>query len=235
MTNRVLHKASFAAWRWCALTGSASAGWRDQITNYDADRLTRLEDVRAAAVQEAQQQGGTGDVRAIRNIRPRSPWRARTGAAGHMALPPDETGRHDRLCRVQPGFPAPSAASMGASGSKAGTQRMAGYLYPVDGGLWVYLGAQSAKGEPWHRYSGRFASVGAETTPDDQVGALVGIGRNALRIDLPQPSTQSRTSIRSNWFVKRLATSYAVARTLCSPLRRVGKPVEQIVAVHRPR
>ena len=67
---------------------------------------------------------------------------------------------------------------------------MAGYLYPEQGGLWVYLGAQSAKGEPLHRYSGRLASVGAEVTPDDQVGALVGIGNNRLRIDLPTPATQ---------------------------------------------
>ena len=69
-----------------------------------------------------------------------------------------------------------------------GTQRTSGFLYPQDG-AWIYLGASSAKNEPWHRYSGRFASLGADTTPDDQVGALVGIGRNMLRIDLPEPST----------------------------------------------
>ena len=57
---------------------------------------------------------------------------------------------------------------------------MAGYLYPEQGGLWVYVGAQSAKGEPLHRYSGRGDSVGAKSTADDQVGALVGIGSNRL-------------------------------------------------------
>jgi hypothetical protein len=41
---------------------------------------------------------------------------------------------------------------------KQGTQRMAGYLYPEDG-MWVSLGAQSAKGEPLHRYFGNGASV----------------------------------------------------------------------------
>ena len=45
--------------------------------------------------------------------------------------------------------------------------RTQGYLYP-ENGAWIYLGAQSAKGEPWHRYSGRTASVGAPATPDDQ-------------------------------------------------------------------
>ena len=72
---------------------------------------------------------------------------------------------------------------------KEGTQRMAGYLYP-ENGVFVYLGAQSARGEPWHRYSGNAASVGAPVNPDDQVGVLVGIGANRLRIDLPAPATQ---------------------------------------------
>ena len=73
---------------------------------------------------------------------------------------------------------------------KDGTQRMAGYIYP-DNGVWVYLGAQSAKGEPWHRYSGQAASMGAPASQDDQVGILVGIGPNRLRIDMPAPAVES--------------------------------------------
>ena len=81
-----------------------------------------------------------------------------------------------------------SAGSIAASATsngglwfeKSGTQRMAGFLYPQEG-MWVYLGAQSAKGEPLHRYSGRAASVGGDINPDDQVGVLVGIGNNHLR------------------------------------------------------
>jgi hypothetical protein len=191
MTKMVVHKIGFALLALTALTGTASAGWRDQITNYDADRLTRLEDVRAAAVQEAQQRGGSGDFRAIQEtfgpeahgVAEQSllgTWRCRQMKLGGM------TGY-----AVFNWFPCTiSRVNGGLWFEKQGTQRMAGYLYPEDGGLWVYLGAQSAKGEPWHRYSGRFASVGAEVTPDDQVGALVGIGRNALRIDLPEPATQ---------------------------------------------
>jgi len=187
----VVHKASFAFLALIALTGTASAGWRDQITNYDADRLTSLEDVRAAAVQEAQSRSGTGDFRAIQET---------FGAEAHGV--PEQALVGSWRCRqmklggmtgyaVFSWFPCTIAKVNGGLWfEKQGTQRMAGYLYPEDGGLWVYLGAQSARGEPWHRYSGRFASVGAEVTPDDQVGALVGIGRNALRIDLPQPATQ---------------------------------------------
>jgi Domain of unknown function (DUF4893) len=191
MTKMVVHKASFAFLALIALTGTASAGWRDQITNYDADRLTHLEDVRAAAVQEAESRGGTGDFRAIQET---------FGPEAHGV--PEQTLVGTWRCRqmklggmtgyaVFNWFPCTiSRVNGGLWFEKQGTQRMAGYLYPEDGGLWVYLGAQSARGEPWHRYSGRFASVGAEVTPDDQVGALVGIGRNVLRIDLPQPATQ---------------------------------------------
>ena len=38
MTKMVAHKIGFALLALTALTGTASAGWRDQITNYDADR-----------------------------------------------------------------------------------------------------------------------------------------------------------------------------------------------------
>jgi hypothetical protein len=190
MKSTVVHKTGFAVLALVALTGTALAGWRDQITNFDADRLTRLEDARAQGVEEAQQRGGTGDFRAIQQT---------FGAEAH-GVPEQALLGHWRCRQMKLGgmtgyavFDWFSCSITRVNGGlwfeKQGTQRMAGYLYPEEGGLWVYLGAQSARGEPWHRYSGRFASIGAETTPDDQVGALVGIGRNALRIDLPEPST----------------------------------------------
>lgn len=190
MTKTVLHKTGFAALALIALTGTALAGWRDQITNFDADRLTRLEDARANGVEQAKSRGGTGDFRAIQET---------FGAEAHGV--PEQALIGNWRCRqmklggmtgyaVFSWFPCSiSRVNGGLWFEKQGTQRMAGYLYPEEGGLWVYLGAQSAKGEPWHRYSGRFASVGAVATPDDQVGALVGIGHNMLRIDLPEPAT----------------------------------------------
>ncbi len=192
MTITVLHRVALATITLAALTISASADWRDQITNYDADRLTHLEDSRADAVKEAQTRGGTGDFHAIQEtfnaeahgVPEQSlygTWRCRQMKLGGM------TGY-----AVFNWFPCTihKLSNGGVWFQKEGTQRMAGYLYPEQGGLWVYLGAQSARGEPWHRYSGRFASLGAQVTPDDQVGALVGIGNNALRIDLPTPATQ---------------------------------------------
>ena len=192
MTIQVPHKTFLlAAVALIALTGAAAADWQSQITDYDAGRLTSLEQSRADAVQQAETRGGTGDFRAIKETFEADPhsvpeqalygaWRCRQMKLGGM------TGYavfNWFPCRI-------SRVNGGVWFEKEGTQRMAGYLYPEQGGLWVYLGAQSARGEPWHRYSGRYASVGADTTPDDQVGALVGIGNNALRIDLPTPSTQ---------------------------------------------
>jgi hypothetical protein len=191
MTKTVPHKLILGLTAVLALTAPASAGWRDQITDYDAGRLTGLENARADAVRQAETRGGTGDFRAIKET-----FEADAHGVPERALYGNWRCRQMKLggmtgyavfswfpCRI-------SRVNGGIWFEKEGTQRMAGYLYPEQGGLWVYLGAQSAKGEPWHRYSGRYASVGADVTPDDQVGALVGIGNNALRIDLPTPATQ---------------------------------------------
>ena len=65
-----------------------------------------------------------------------------------------------------------------------GTQRFSGWLYPEQG-AWVYLGASSVRGEPPHRYSGPPPVLGAQVTPDDQIGLLTGIGDNHLRLEMP--------------------------------------------------
>ena len=58
------------------------------------------------------------------------------------------------------------------------------FLYP-ENGAWVYVGASSARGEPYHNYSGRTEAIGAQVTPDDQIGLLTGIGNNHLRLEMP--------------------------------------------------
>jgi hypothetical protein len=175
----------------CALLAPAFAAWRDQVTDYDSGRLAHLEDARLAALHEAETRRGTGDFRILRETvtaESRSVperalmgrWRCRQMKLGGM------TGYE-----VYSWFPCTiSRVNGGIWFEKQGTQRMAGYLYPDDKGLWVYLGAQSAKGEPFHRYSGQAAFAGEDVALDDQVGALVGIGNNRLRIDLPSPATR---------------------------------------------
>ena len=203
MTRRVPHKLTLAALTLLTLcsTGfiaSAWADWRDQVSPRDVDRLAHLSEARNDALQQARQRGGFGDVRAIREtLQPASHavpeqaltgnWRCRQiklgGATGYYVF-------SWFSCRI-------AKVNGGIWFEKNGTQRMAGFLYPQQG-MWIYLGAQSAKGEPLHRYSGRAASVGGDINPDDQVGVLVGIGDNHLRLDLPSPNTQNRISTRSS-------------------------------------
>ena len=190
MTIRVPHKLIFASFTLLALTGVAHADWRDQVSRLEVDRLAHLNDAREDALDQARHRGGQGDVRALRAVFdpvPRSvpenvlagTWRCRQIKLGGM------TGYYvfDWFkCRI-------ARVNGGLWFEKSGTQRMAGFLHPQEG-MWVYLGAQSAKGEPIHRYSGHAASAGEDFNPDDQVGVLVGIGNNHLRLDLPSPGTQ---------------------------------------------
>ncbi len=190
MTKRVPHKVIFAGLALLALTGVARADWRDQVSPQDVERLAHLNDAREDALDQARHRGGHGDARAIDGVfdpAPRSipeqalagAWHCRQIKLGGM------TGYYVFdwfTCRI-------THVNGGLWFEKAGTQRMAGYLHPQEG-MWVYLGAQSAKGEPIHRYSGRAASAGEDFNPDDQVGVLVGIGNNHLRLDLPSPGTQ---------------------------------------------
>jgi hypothetical protein len=190
MTIRVPHKPILTALALLALTATAQADWREQISPGDVNRLAHLNEARRDALAQARHRGGVGDAGAIGRVfdpAPRSVpepvltgnWRCRQIKLGGM------TGYYvfDWFnCRI-------ARADGRLWFEKNGTQKMAGFLYPQEG-MWVYLGAQSAKGEPLHRYSGHAASAGDDINPDDQVGVLVGIGDNHLRLDLPSPATQ---------------------------------------------
>lgn len=190
--TKVVHKGSllFAAGLMLA-SGSAFADWQGQISQSDLQRLAAMPAARTRALEEASHGAGQGDLRALQAVVgapargvPEAAlygtWRCRQMKLGGMA---DYMVYSWFTCRI-------SRVNGGLWFQKEGTQRMAGYLYPQDG-MWVYLGAQSAKGEPLHRYSGNAGSLGASVNPDDQVGALVGIGRNRLRLDLPSPAIES--------------------------------------------
>ena len=173
-----------------ALTLAATpsfAGWQEQASRADVARLAQLPQIRAAALQDAQRGAGRGDARAIgavmnpegRGIPERAligTWRCRQLKLGRMASYMIYDGWFSCSIRIHNG---------GLMLQKInGTQRFMGMLYP-ENGAWVYLGAWSAKGEPWHDYSGASASVGASVTPDDQIGLLTGIGDNHLRLEIP--------------------------------------------------
>lgn len=165
----------------------ALAGWRDAASPADIERIEQLPQIRAAAIEDAQHGQGRGDWRAIpRVMQPEGHaiparalvgnWRCREIKLGGMT----SYMVYDSWfsCNVRPFRGGLLLQKMN------GSQRFVGFLFP-ENGAWVYLGASSTRGEPWHNYSGASPALGAQVTPDDQIGLLTGIGDNHLRLEIP--------------------------------------------------
>ena len=182
-----IHDVFFAAT--IALTASpAFAGWQDQASTADIDRLVQLPEIRKAAIADAQSgNSGQGDVHALARVMDADGhgipanalmgnWRCRQMKLGRMT----SYMVYDTWfsCNIHPYKGGLILQKMN------GSQRFIGFLYP-ENGAWVYLGASSARGEPYHDYSGRSPAIGAQVTPDDQIGLLTGIGNNHLRLEMP--------------------------------------------------
>ena len=163
------------------------AGWQEVVHPADAARLQQLPQIRDAALADAQRGQGRGDGRAIaRVLEPEGravpanvlagDWRYRQMKLGRMSsyLVYDRWFR----CNIRPFQGGFLLQKMN------GSQRFVGVLFP-DHGAWVYVGASSARGEAWHNYSGASPALGAQVTPDDQIGLLTGIGDNRLRLEIP--------------------------------------------------
>jgi hypothetical protein len=167
---------------------AAEAGWRDVASQYDQQRLAKIDEARAKGLSEAQSGSDRGAIHgaldtagvAINGIE--GGWRCRTIKLGGMtpsrvyawfSCRVNDRGGHLFFQKVN------------------GSQRTSGYLYPNGNGAYVYLGATNMSTEPLHAYSGSGASVGAGATPDDQIGLLVGIGPGHARIELPYPVQES--------------------------------------------
>lgn len=171
----------------CCMAFPASAGWQQQASPPDIDRLVQLPSIRARAIHAAESWPGRGDFNAMRAVlEPEARtvsarammgnWRCRQMKLGGIS--PYIVYKDWFTCNIR-------RVNGGLLFQKVtGTQRTIGFLYPQDG-AWVYLGASSEADEPWHNYSGRTPSIGAEVTPDDQIGLLTGIGNNHLRLEIP--------------------------------------------------
>jgi hypothetical protein len=182
-----IHDGLFALALSLSVATPAFAGWQDQASPADIDRLVQLPQIRAAAIADAQRGDGRGDFRALpRVLEPEGRavparalmgnWRCRQMKLGRMS----SYMVYDAwfTCNIRPYNGGLLLQKMN------GSQRFVGFLFP-ENGAWVYLGASSARGEPWHNYSGRSPAIGAQTTPDDQIGLLAGIGNNHLRLEIP--------------------------------------------------
>lgn len=169
-----------------ALTaGAANAGWREQASDFDAQRLSKIGESRAKALDEAERGASPADLATIHSVLDAQPasgslvgkWRCRTIKLG--GITPDVIYTWFN-CRI-------SERSGGLFFEKtSGSQRSSGFLYP-EGSGYVYLGASYVTGEKPHAYSGNGASIGAEATPDDQIGYLSLLSDGRARLEMPYP------------------------------------------------
>lgn len=170
--------------------GAAQAGWQEDASPYDANRLARLEESKAKGLAEAQSGPDMATIHAVLDPAPEAisadaligTWRCRTIKLG--GLTPDIVYSWFR-CRISDRGGALYFEKL------TGSQRVAGTLYPYEQGGFVLLGALSVGNEPRHAYSGNHASAGAEATPDDAIGLLSGIGPGRARIEFPYPVQES--------------------------------------------
>ena len=165
----------------------AMAAWQDQISPADLARLGQLPQIRNAALADAQHGAGRGDARVLaRVMQPQGHAISANDLIGHWRCRQIKLGRMASYM-VYDGWFACNIRAMGNGlqlEKTNGSQLFAGQLF-AEGGGWVYLGASRVRGEPRHSYSGASPGLGAQVTPDDQVGLLTGIGDNHLRLEIP--------------------------------------------------
>jgi uncharacterized protein DUF4893 len=166
---------------------NAFAGWQDEASPADIERLDHLPQIRDSAIADSQHGEGRGDARAIaRVMEPQAraiPARALTG---HWRCRQLKLGLMSAYMVYDRWFDCSIRQQNGELllEKTGGSQRFTGFLYPEQG-AWVYLGASNVRGEPRHTYSGPSPAQGAAVTPDDQIGLLTGIGDNHLRLEIP--------------------------------------------------
>jgi hypothetical protein len=171
-------------------TSAAQAGWQDQVSATDANRLAKLDEAKAKALSEASGGGDMGTIHEVLDPQAvsvsgdalKGSWRCRTIKIGGMTPDVVYSWFHCRIRENGDGL---------AFEKISGSQHLAGELYPNESGGYVLLGAFSMKGEKAHIYSGNGASAGAMATPDDAVGVFEATGPRSARIEFPYPVQES--------------------------------------------
>ena len=172
-----------------AAPAQATGPFPDSLERADRQRLDAFDATRKQAIQTAQTQGAPRDVAELKKVLAGKPmavapaemageWRCRTLKLGGL-LP--LTIYSWFRCRI-------TDDSAGLRLEKlTGSQRTAGTFYDVGGTRLGYAGASSVSGEPVRRY-------GPDTQHND-VGYLVPVARDRLRLELPLPPQESQFDI----------------------------------------
>jgi Domain of unknown function (DUF4893) len=170
-------------------TTAAYASWRDHASSFDEQRLGKLDESRAKALDEASRGAPASDLAVIHSLldapavsgSPVGNWRCRTIKLGGITPDVIYTWFNCRITQRGAGL---------FFEKTSGSQRTSGFLYP-EGGGYVYLGASYVTGEKPHAYSGNGAEAGAAATPDDQIGVLSLLADGRARLELPYPLQES--------------------------------------------
>jgi hypothetical protein len=173
----------------------ASAGWREDASASDVQRIGQLAESRAKGMMEAAN-AGASDFAAVSSI----------VEAGVLSAAPSRLVGTWRCRTMKLGGLTPAivyswfACRISQQGGRlvfekiGGSQRTVGTLYP-DGGGYVYLGASyvhyNGVVEKPPRYSGKGSSLGAGQTPDDQIGLLSFTRDGRARLEFPYPVQES--------------------------------------------
>jgi len=169
------------------------AGWREDASAADVQRLSQLAESRAKGIMEAAD-AGAADYTAIRSIleagavsggRLTGTWKCRTMKLGGLT---PAIVYSWFTCRISDRGGHLFFEKLG------GSQRTSGWLYE-DGGSYVYLGASyvhyNGVAEKPPKYSGNSATLGAGQTPGDQIGRLSLTTDGRARLELPWPVQES--------------------------------------------
>lgn len=175
----------------------AIAGWQNDISSFDRQRLSQIDAARTSALEEAHAGGSRADLAVIKAALdgPRTDisehdlkgnWRCRVSKLGGMTPTKVYTWVP---CRVRHTARGLYFEKLG------GWWRVSGYLDRYDGKGWVLLGAISYKNEPQLPYSGGMPGAGAQTTSNDAIALVTGAGHGKVRIEFPYPVVESHFDV----------------------------------------
>jgi hypothetical protein len=191
-----MRKATLIAALLLSTTAFDVAG--QQISDFDRDRLARLDEARAKAMDEAAE-AGIAERAAIDSVMEAESgpiseqelmgaWRCRIMKVGGYAPAKLYDWYHCRISETDSGHLFFEKID--------GGQLIAGTLDPIGDNSYVLLGAMSVKGAPRAVYSGGpGAGAGAPTAISDQVGLVSMIGPDRARIEFPYPAIESTFDI----------------------------------------
>jgi len=177
------------------LIGSAApsfAGWQDNITSYDRQRLADLDQARALGLSAADAGASPEDRNAAHGV-----LDAVAGPISAQELTGDWRCRLMKLGGLEPAIVYTwhncrfTSTSKGLFFEKlSGTQRFSGYA-DADGVRMILLAGTSVRDEKQRPYSGGSEGFGASATPNDHVGVISSVGDRRARIELPLPVIES--------------------------------------------